>query len=105
MSNIKKFPLTCQAGRFALLAGIAAGTVADAEFNATMLQDLEKRPYRKPVVAGGIYYASVADAARAEVGTKVRGAEAHRLIMNAVKNISNWCTADKYEGYYWAEPQ
>jgi hypothetical protein len=105
MSNIKKFPLTCQAGRVALLVSIHSGTVGKQEIEAAVLQDITKRPYRKAVVAGGVYYNSVSDAARAEVGTRVRGSEAHRLVMNAVKRISNWCTADNVEGYYWEVPQ
>lgn len=105
MSNIKKFPLTARDNRIALLLGVAAKTVDVREVEHAILRDSAARPFRKPVVADSVYYASVTDAARAEVGPRVRGAEAHRLIMNAVKRISRWCDADNVEGYYWAEPQ
>lgn len=105
MSNIKKFPLTCRDGRIALLVGITSGTVGDREVEAAVLNDIVKRPYRKPVVAADIYYDSAADAARAIIGRNVRGWNAHRRISNLARNISNWCTADNVEGYYWAEPK
>ena len=105
MSNIKKFPLTCRDGRVALLIGITAGSVGTSEIETAVIRDIEQRPYRKPVVANDIFYDSVSDAARAEVGNRTKGLEAHRLVMNATKRISRWCTADNVEGYYWAEPQ
>lgn len=105
MSNIKKFPLTCRDGRVALLIGITAGTVGDREVEVAVLNDIEKRAYRKPVIAGDVYYDSVADAARAIIGCNVRGWNAHRRISNLARNIGRWCDADNLEGYYWAEPQ
>ena len=99
------FPLTSAAARVALLTSITAGTAGDREVEAAVLRDLEKRPYRKPVVAADVYYDSAADAARAIIGRNVRGWNAHRSISNLARKISRWCTEDNVEGYYWAEPQ
>lgn len=118
----KEFKLTTQAGRVGLLCGLTAGTVTREEVEAAVLQDTEKRPYRKPVVAEGKRYASVTEAATAllskyeKVATFNKKTQAISLIsytevvanrskaLDALKHrIARLCNADDTEGYYWSE--
>ena len=101
------FPLTSTAGRVALLVGLTAGTVSRPEVEAAVLQDIEPRRYRKPVVAWGIRFESItlAAEARAEIGYKafMGPVEYMRRVKQWQKNIANWCNADNLQGFYWAE--
>lgn len=98
------FPLTKQAGRIGLLAGIAAGTVTRAELEFTTLLDTEKRPYRKPVVADGIRYESVTDAAVSILGKTKSKRYSYAKRMDAMRHrIAAYCNADNVEGFYWSE--
>ena len=93
------FPLTTVAGRVGLLAGITAGTVTREEVEAAVLKDTEKRPYRKPVVAGGRRYDSISEAAEEIAGWKSH----HSKVLAMQKTIARYCNADNVEGYYWSE--
>lgn len=93
----KAFPLTSAAARIALLVGITAGTVGRTEVEAAVLRDAEARPYRKPVVAGGIYFPSITEAANDWSRPHWQSVGARQ------KEIARLCNADNVEGYYWAE--
>jgi hypothetical protein len=93
------FALTSVAGRVALLCGITAGTVTQKEVEAAVVMDTEKRPHRKPVVAEGMYFKSVTDAAVCLTGAR----PTRREVMAEQKRIARLCNADNVEGYYWAE--
>lgn len=95
----QNFLLRTTAGRVALLTGIAAGTVTQKEIEYNVLVDIEKRPYRKPVVAYGKRYPSVTAAA---ADSCYQGAS-----LNTLKNeqafIRNLCNKDDTVGFYWSE--
>jgi hypothetical protein len=92
------FSLNTVAGRVALLTGIVEGVVLQKEIMHAVIQDTEKRPYRKPVVAYGKRYPSVTAAALANSGAVGRKA------VNAMqKNIARWCNEDCHVGFYWSE--
>jgi len=100
------FPLASSSNRIALLTGIVAGTVGKAEITKAVLKDTERRKHKKPVVAEGMYFDSVTDAARFLVSKGVRGL--HKdvyfdLVQSKMKKISRMCTQDCWAGYYWAE--
>ncbi len=106
--NPVSFPLSTQAGRVALLMGLVNGTVKKAELRAAIIQDTEKRPYCKPIVAEGKRFDSVIDAAHwlyrttpASHGTK--HADHHAVIARIRKRIAKWATADNVPGYFWTE--
>lgn len=94
----KEFSLNSVAGRVALLVGVTAGTVGQAEVEAAVLRDTEKRPYRKPVVAKGKRYNSVTEAAEAIC----RGHATRCEVMAMQKTIARYCNADNVKGYYWS---
>lgn len=93
------FKLSTQAGRIGLLCGLTAGTVTRDEVEAAVLQDTEKRPYRKPVVAYGRRYNSITEAAAANCSSTAT--------LNQLKAeqafIRKLCNADNVEGFYWSE--
>lgn len=93
------FKLNTQAGRVGLLTGITAGKVTREEVEAAVLQDTEKRPYRKPVVAYGRRYKSITAAAAANCRPNAT--------LNELKAeqayIRNRCNADDAVGFYWAK--
>jgi len=94
-----EFKLTTVAGRVGLLGGITAGTVGLAEVKAAMLQDTEKRPYRKPVVAYGKRYRSISEAAEDLCGW---GASYNDMAAMRA-HIRSLCNEDKTVGFYWSE--
>lgn len=100
------FPLASSCNRIALLTGIVAGTVPNAEIEAAVLKDTEKRKRNKPVVAEGIRFDSVTDAARhmvAQSRMRLSKDDYFDLVQRKMKKISRMCTQDCWEGYYWAE--
>jgi hypothetical protein len=100
------FPLASSANRIALLTGILSGTVGDREVEAAVLKDTEKRKRKKPVVAEGIYFDSVTDAARYMVNkshARLKKDDYFDLVQSNLKRISRMCSQDCWEGYYWAE--
>ena len=103
------FPLTTQAGRVALLAGIMSGYVGKQEIAAAITQDMEPRPVRKPITVFNRRHDSVVEAAhylyrtRPEMhGTKagVR-CDQHAVVSRIAKRISKWATRDNVVGCYW----
>jgi len=100
------FPLATSCNRIALITGIVAGTVPREEVEAAVIKDLERRPHKKPVVAEGIRFDSVTDAAKFIValqGKRMPKDEFFRRVQGQIKRISRMCTQDCWEGYYWAE--
>ena len=100
------FPLASSSNRVALLTGIVAGTVGKAEITEAVLKDTLRRKHKKPVVAEGMYFDSVTDAARFLVSRCVRSTNNNvyfDLVQSKMKSISRMCTQDCWEGYYWAE--
>ena len=104
----KNFPLQTQAYRIALLSGVLSGTVDRPEIEHAMVVDSGRRPYRRKVVAGGKFYDSIADAARAMLKRDAHllkqlppGEIAKRFDANK-KFITYVCDKDDTEGYYWA---
>lgn len=100
------YPLTSSANRIALLVGITAGTVKRPEVEAAVLKDSEKRAYRKPVVAEGIRFESVTDAAKSIVSNRSSRLNKYnffRAVQSEQKRIARMCNQDCWEGYYWSE--
>lgn len=100
------FPLAISSNRIALLTGILSGTVGDREVEAAVLKDTEKRAHRKPVVAEGIYFESVTEAAKVLVTTRTGRMTKDtffRAVQSEQKRIARKCTQDCWDGYYWAE--
>jgi hypothetical protein len=98
------FPLASAANRIALLCEVKAGTIHNNEFEAAVLQDLERRPYRKPVCAEGIYFPSVTEAAKTLVtmrNNRLNRDVFYRAVQSEVKRIARLCNEDTHEGYYW----
>lgn len=93
----KEFPLAGQSGRVAILLGVLDGSVKEAEIKHYVSRDVEKRPFRKPVVANGVRYESVTAAARAIAkSNELNAVEAER------KRIAQLCNEDCWVGYYWS---
>lgn len=100
----KTFSLTKSADRIALLCGITAGTVSRAEVTTAILNDTEKRPYRKPVVANFIRYPSITAAAEALCSGCDTWYNYTSNDLSAMrKHITHLCNKDDVPGYYWAE--
>lgn len=103
-----KFPLSSQAGRVALLAGVLAGHVGKEEIRNAMVQDTEKRPRSKPVVAWDRRFESVTQAAhwavrwRPEVAGRGVVAGDHAALERVRKMISTRATQDCWAGFYWS---
>lgn len=100
------FPLATSANRIALLTGILAGTVGDREVEAAVLKDTEARRRTKPVVAEGIRFDSVTNAAKHIVLSQHKRMPKdvfYRSVQSQIKRISRMCSQDCWEGYYWAE--
>ena len=91
------FPLASSANRIALLVGVLEGTVPAAQIKAEVEHDSLARPYRKPVVAEGIRFDSVTDAAKA-----LTMSDDHRVVESRRQQIARWCNADNVDGYYWS---
>lgn len=98
------FPMTFSANRIALLGGILSGTVGDKEVEAAVLKDSEKRAYRKPVRAEGIYFESVTDAAKVLVAMRNGRMDKDaffRAVQSEQHRISRLCNKDQTDGYFW----
>ena len=94
----KTFPLASSAMRLALIGGMLEGMVSAEEVKHHMVLDAEKRPHRKPVVAAGMWFPSVAAAAR-----YLSTSDTHAEVSNLAKMISRKCNEDCWEGFYWSE--
>lgn len=102
------FPLSHSATRIALLIGITAGTVSTAEIESYVLQDTVKRKRAKPVVAEGKKYKSITEASHDIVlmrsgANRMSKLAYTRAVKSEQQRISRLCTADCWEGFYWAE--
>jgi hypothetical protein len=109
------FPLQKSSGRVGLLLGVIDGTVGREEIQAAVLQDTQKREYRKPVVVprafgGEVRFESVTEAAKyllrhecGEDGVQLTGQAYARRLDCLQHRISRLCNADDTPHYYWAE--
>lgn len=102
------FPLAQSANRIALLVGITAGTVSTAEIESHVLHDTIKRKRSKPVVAEGQWYKSITAASYDIVSMRASSKrltkmEYTKVVKSEQQRISRLCTADCWEGFYWAE--
>jgi hypothetical protein len=101
-----QFPLSTQAGRVALLAGIMSGYVTKQEIAHAITQDMETRPRIKPVMAWGRRFESVTAAAHWAIRWKpdfcAKGiAGDHARLERARKLIARRATQDCWAGFYW----
>lgn len=109
--NPTQFKLTTQAGRVGLLCGITAGTVTREEAEDAVMADIEKRPYRKPVVVPDrngveVRFDSVREAAHFLLKSSKKSISKSRYALclnNMEKFIARRCNQDRWMGFYWAE--
>jgi cell division protein YceG involved in septum cleavage len=104
-TNIK-FPMASSAHRIAIVSGLISGLVGRAEAMRTIEQDAGQRRHKKPVVAEGVQYDSVTDAAKFLVLVRpgrLSKEAFFRAVQNEQKRIARLCNQDQTEGYYWAE--
>ena len=100
------FPMASSAHRIAIVTGLLAGTVDREEAMVAVIQDAQGRAHKKPVVAEGVRYDSVTDAAKFLVlvrGGRSSKEQFFRAVQCEQKRIARLCTQDRWEGYYWAE--
>ena len=106
---MKYFPLARQSGRVALLLGVLDQTVTAREIQSAVLQDTEKRPRVKPVVASGRRYSSLKAAAEGLVARQdqlavesmLRYGPGERMMRALERAISYRATRDTFHGFYW----
>lgn len=103
-----QFPLSTQAGRVALLAGVLSGHVGKQEIVRAIEQDMETRPRVKPVMAWNRRFESVTAAAHWAIRWKPEFcaggiAGDHARLERARKLIGRRATQDCWEGFFWCE--
>lgn len=99
------FPLASSANRVAIITGLLAGTVSKVEAELAVERDVGKRTRCKPVVAAGVRYDSVSDAAKFLVLIRPGRSSKEaffRAVQSEQKRIARLCTQDCWDGYYWA---
>lgn len=100
------FPLASSAYRIAVISGLIAGTVTRNEAMMNIVVDATQRRHKKPVVAEGVRYDSVSDAAKFLVLLRPGRSSKEaffRAVQNEQKRIARLCNQDRSEGYYWSE--
>lgn len=99
------FPLASHDARVTLLQTVRAGTCTVSTIDAAIKQDSKTRKYKKPIVAYGVRYASITDAAKAlllQRKTRWDKDDYCNALSNQKQRLTRLCNEGPVTGVYWS---